>query len=252
LARRYYDRAIPAMLKRLGAGPGQLVLDAGCGPGEHSIRAARAGCRVQAIDVSSVVLEEAKRRSEAAGTAGSIRFEQGDLTSLKIGDGSYDHVFCWGVIIHIYEAEKALKELARILRPKGRLALYVTNRRAWDHRILRGMRRVLRRPSPPAIEVPLGEGCWYRFQGQPLWVCQFDIAALTRFLGGLGLRPVHRTAGSFTELQRRLWGPLRTLALSFNNLWYGLGLPAGPCMTNLLVFEKVSGGAGVSSPGSSL
>jgi SAM-dependent methyltransferase len=240
-ARKYYDKAIRFMLRCLRAAPGDLVLDAGCGPGEHSVRAAREGCRVHAIDISAAALAEAKRRSDIAGTSASIQFEPADLTGLSFPDQSFERVFSWGVVIHIPEAEKALKELARILKPQGRLALYVTNGAAWDYRLLRVLRKILRRPEPETSRLPLGEGCRYRYQQESLWVWRFDIQSLTRFLAGLGLRRVHRIAGSMTELQRRVKGPLRSLGLHFNNLWYGLGLPAGPCVTNLLVFEKTSG-----------
>ena len=237
---RYYDRAVRDMLGWLGAGPDDLILDAGCGPGRHSIRAAQAGCRVQAIDISDAAIAEARRRAAKVGLADRIRFEQADLTQLPFEDGSFEHIFSWGVVIHIPAAEEALAELVRILAPGGKLALYVTNKNAWDYPLLSLARRVLRRPTPPLESSHLGQGCWFADKGDSLWVWRFAIDALTAHLESLGLRRTHRVAGQFTEIQRRLRGPARKAMLLLNNAWYRLGLPPGPCVTNLLVFEKPS------------
>jgi cyclopropane fatty-acyl-phospholipid synthase-like methyltransferase len=58
-ANRYYDLAVPTMLKLMGGKPGDIVLDAGCGPGLHTIRAVKFGCRVTAVDLSTAMLAEA-------------------------------------------------------------------------------------------------------------------------------------------------------------------------------------------------
>src|SRR5580700_8886738 len=88
IAERYYDRAIPAMLYLMGVPKGATILDAGCGPGVHSIRA---GCKVTAIDVS----EEAQSRVAAAGVAPAVEFRQEDLTKLSFPDDFYRYVFSW-------------------------------------------------------------------------------------------------------------------------------------------------------------
>src|SRR5437016_6333178 len=108
IAERYYDRAIPAMLELLQVEPGALVLDAGCGPGVHAIRAARAGVRVMAVDISGVMLEEARSRVARAGVADAVEFAREDLTRLGFPDASFRCIFSWGVLIHIREIERAL------------------------------------------------------------------------------------------------------------------------------------------------
>lgn len=238
IAMKFYDQAVQHALDCLEAGPGDLVLDAGCGPGEHSIRMARSGCRVHAIDISTSVLEEASRRVAAAGFSGSVTFEQADLTALHFQDASFDRIFSWGVAIHIPQVEKAFAELSRILRPGGRLALFVTNARACDYTLLGIARAVMRRPGPELLNQSLGRGCWYGSEPSRLWVWRFNLHALTDYLGSLGLRRTHRIAGSLTELHVRVKGIGRNLLLRANNAWYGLGLPAWPCVTNLLIFEK--------------
>lgn len=238
IAERFYDKAVARMLGLIGAGPGQLILDGGCGPGVHSIRAAKAGCRVHAIDLSYSVLDEARLRATRAGVADQIEFEQADLTGLRFEDGQFDHVFSWGVIIHIPTIEKAVDELARIVAPGGRLALYLTNKDAVDHKIEKLARAMLRRPGPKLEKGPLGEGYWCEMAGERLWVWRVDIPAMTRMLESKGFRRTHRVAGEYSEFQRRVKGGLRSFLLRFNNLCYALGLPASPATANLIVFQK--------------
>lgn len=235
-----YDRAIGRMLQELAPPADATVLDAGCGPGVHSIRVAAAGHRIHAIDVSQTALEEAQRRAESAGVASSITFQQQDLTRLDLPDGEYATVFCWGVVIHIPDIERALDELMRVVAPGGRLALQVTNARAFDHKLEAFARALLRRPNRALQKLAFGEGCWYETAGERLWVWQVDCDALVSHLkkGGLILR--QRIPVEFTHIQLRTRGVVRTALLYLNNLWFRLGLPPGPAATNLLIFERVA------------
>jgi len=238
LARPLYDRLVQRMVWYLACPPGQTILDAGCGPGEHSIRVAREGYHVQALDISATVLEEARRRAQAAGVEDRITFLQGDLTRLNLSNESCQAIFSWGVIIHIRPIEKALDELVRVLRPKGRLALYVTNKAALDHWILRAGRRILGKTPVPSYLLPMGRGCWHETGADRLWVWHIHIPALIEYLEGRNMTLVARTGGQFTELQRRVNGALRSAMLWGNRAYNRLHLPARFCADNLLVFEK--------------
>ena len=239
IAQRYYDAAVARMLRLLNAPEDATVLDAGCGPGVHSIRVARTGRRVHAIDLSEAMLAEARGRVADAGVADRVGFERADLTRLHLPDESFDHVFSWGVVIHIPDAEAALAHLARVVRPGGRLALYLTNRRATDHAMEAAGRAFLGRPL--ALERhPLGPGCWYDLLGERLWVWRFDLPAVSRFLQDRGLVLRHRVIGEWTEIQRRIGGLPRRLLLHANNAAFAVRAPAWTGVTNLLVFEKVA------------
>jgi SAM-dependent methyltransferase len=238
ISERYYDRAISTMLRLMGVDPGAMVLDAGCGPGVHSVRVARAGFRVCAVDISQTMLQEAKARIAVAGVASAVDFRQEDLTHLTFPDSSFRYVFSWGVIIHIPDVEKALDELARIVEPGGKLALYVTNSKSWDQKLESWLRFLLRKPQAGREDFRLGTGVWYEMNGQKLWLWQFDIPELEQQLKARGLKLTHRVIGEFSEIQRRVGGPLRRTLLRFNNLCYRLKLPPGPAVANLLVFQK--------------
>ncbi len=214
------------------------MLDAGCGPGDHSIRAVRAGYRVTAIDISETVLEQARAKAAQAGVAERITFVRGDLTCLDFPDESFRAIFCWGVVIHIHDIETALHQLVRVLKPGGRLALYVTNSKAWDHFVLRIGRKCLGRKAVDYECVTMGRGKWHELESGPLWVWHLDIAAVTRCLEQLGATRLARQAGAFTELHRRLPRPIRSALLLFNRAYSALRLPAGPCADNLLIFQK--------------
>jgi ubiquinone/menaquinone biosynthesis C-methylase UbiE len=242
IAERYYDRAVLAMLGFMGVAPGERVLDAGCGPGVHSVRAGHYGCTVCAIDISQTMLAEAKARVHAAGLASVVEFRQEDLTRLSFADASFRHVFSWGVIIHIHDIEKALDELTRIIAPGGTLGLYVTNRKAWDHKLEAMFRRLMRKPIANRQSLRMGSGAWYNMHSQKLWVWRFDIPELKRQLEARGLHLTHQVAGEFSEFQRRTKGPLRRLLLRLNNLYYLLNLPPDPAVGNLLVFRKCDHG----------
>jgi ubiquinone/menaquinone biosynthesis C-methylase UbiE len=239
LAQHYYDQAIPTMLKLMEVEPGATVLDAGCGPAVHSIRVAKEGYRVWAIDISQTMLEEAKKRVTTAGYSDVVEFQQQDLTNLSFPDAAFQYVFCWGVIIHIPQIEKALDQLARIVAPGGKLALYVTNKSAWDHKLESMLRFILHKPLSGLEHLPMGNGIWYDMHGEKLWVWQIDVEALTNYLENLGFRRTHRIIGEFTEIHWRIGSIFSHLLLRLNNLCYRLKLSPSPAIANLLVFEKV-------------
>jgi len=238
-----YDRAISDMLRIMGAGPGSTILDAGCGPGGHSIRAARAGLRVCAVDISENMLSHARHRSEKEGLQDSISFHRGDLTNLDFPDSSFQYAFSWGVITHIPAAEMALDELARVIKPGGRLALYLINGAAPDIGVKSLARSLLRRKLAGLEHLPLGDRMWSDKDGGKLCVWAFNAKALTAYLGGKSLRLLKRRLGELSELQRHLSGHSRRSFLHLNNVAYRLNLPPSLGVGNLFVFEKDQGRA---------
>jgi SAM-dependent methyltransferase len=238
IALKFYDSAIADMLRMMDVPKGATVLDAGCGPGVHSIRVAKAGHRVCAIDLSTTMLGEARRRAALDGVSDKIEFYQKDLTKLDIPDNTYRYVFSWGVIIHIPEAAKALDELARIIEPGGKLALFITNKSAVDHKIESFMRLIVGKPLKGMQQLPLGDGIWYGADPEKLWVWRFETDAVVNYLKEHGFRLTHRRIGALSEIQRRLNGLARRQLLRLNDAAYRWNWPADLATTQLLVFEK--------------
>jgi demethylmenaquinone methyltransferase/2-methoxy-6-polyprenyl-1,4-benzoquinol methylase len=98
--------------------PGDRVLDAACGTGDLALAAAEAGAReVVGLDFSPRMLERARRKSSA------IEWVYGDLLALPFPDGSFDAATVGFGIRNAADLERGLRELRRVLRPGGRLAV---------------------------------------------------------------------------------------------------------------------------------
>ena len=102
---------------------GRDVLEIGCGMGTHAALLAKAGARLTAIDLTERAIEATRRRFELFHLSG--RIERADAENLSFANSSFDLVWSWGVIHHSSRFEACLGEIARVLRPGGRLLLMV-------------------------------------------------------------------------------------------------------------------------------
>ncbi|MDD5475387.1 MAG: class I SAM-dependent methyltransferase, partial [Syntrophales bacterium] len=110
-------------LSSLSMQPGTMVLDAGCGAGRHACEAWRyPGVNVIAVDMSFddvwrttctlKAMDDSQERGEAFwGTCLT------DINELPFRDAFFDVVICSEVLEHVYDSEKAVRELARVLKP---------------------------------------------------------------------------------------------------------------------------------------
>jgi demethylmenaquinone methyltransferase/2-methoxy-6-polyprenyl-1,4-benzoquinol methylase len=93
------------------------VLDACCGTGDLAVEAERHGGRVVGLDFSPKMLERARRKS------GAIEWVQGDALALPFRDGDFDAATVGFGVRNLADLEGGLRELARVLRPGGKLAV---------------------------------------------------------------------------------------------------------------------------------
>lgn len=95
--------------------PGERVLDACCGTGDLALAAHEAGADVTGLDFSPAMLARARRKSDA------VSWVQGDVLATPFPDASFDAVTIGFGLRNVEDLEAGLRELARILRPGGRL-----------------------------------------------------------------------------------------------------------------------------------
>ena len=105
---------------------GKDVLEIGCGAGAASSLFAKAGARMTAIDLTEQGVGLTRRAAEVLGLKIDVR--QMDAETLEFADGAFDFVYTWGVIHHSHQTEKIVAEIARVLKPGGRVLCMVYNR----------------------------------------------------------------------------------------------------------------------------
>jgi SAM-dependent methyltransferase len=138
------------------------VLDLGCGAGRHAFEAFRRGGRVVAFDADAGELEAVGGMLAAMREAGqdppgaSARVVRGDATAMPFADGAFDRVIAAEVLEHIPGDQRALHEIARVLRPGGVAAVTVPSwlpeRICWSlsddyHNVPGGHVRIYTRPE---------------------------------------------------------------------------------------------------------
>lgn len=149
LERAYHKRD---MLRRrrhvrqaLAAGPGERLLDVGCGPGfyvRELLDAVGGAGSIVAVDSSPEMLALARQRCEGQA---NVSFRQGTANALPVDDCDVDAVLCVQVMEYVADVPGAVAEIHRALRPGGRAVIWdVDWGTAWWHSDDPGrMRRVL-------------------------------------------------------------------------------------------------------------
>jgi SAM-dependent methyltransferase len=113
---------------RLGLEKGAVMLDLGCGAGEHAVELARRGYNVVGYDLSLAMLARAQDEAQERGQ--QLNFLQGDMRDMAFED-AFDGIYCWSTTFGYFDDDKNLNVLSRIrrgLRQGGMLLLDVANR----------------------------------------------------------------------------------------------------------------------------
>lgn len=124
----HYDRisrgiadAIEHCVLRLDPQPGERILDLATGTGWTSRLLARRGAIVTGTDIASGLLDAARAHAQDAGL--TIDYRLGDAEDLPFADGSFDAVISTFGVMFASRPEAAAREMARVCRPGGRVAL---------------------------------------------------------------------------------------------------------------------------------
>lgn len=139
-----------------GGWQGKTVLDIGCGSGAHACYFAMKRAKVSAIDIHPDAIALTLRRALVNSVADKIEARVAPAETLPYPDRYFDLVFC-GLVLHHVDMEKAGREIARVLRPGGRVVCLETSARnpllMFARRFLAGRFGISRFASP--MESPL-------------------------------------------------------------------------------------------------
>lgn len=127
------------VISMLDVKPDEVILDAGCGNGRDLIPLCKKGCKCVGIDFSGKMIEEAQRELSKNGIT-TAELEIGDVTNIRFPDGKFDKVFASEVLEHVPDYDRAISEMARVLKPTGCLVITTPNRRSlygFDRYIIR-------------------------------------------------------------------------------------------------------------------
>jgi ubiquinone/menaquinone biosynthesis C-methylase UbiE len=182
-----HDRLVAA----LAPAAGERWLDLATGTGEVALRAARAGAQVTALDLSEPLLEQA--RLKAAAEELPVDFVFGDVQSLPFGDAAFDVVSSTFGLVFAPDRDAVAHELARVMRPGGRLGLTAWRRRDGQAALYERFRPDDEPPPPDhtdwgreelvdqllgdAFELELDEGLWYLEEDSPAALFELMTAA---------------------------------------------------------------------------
>ena len=236
--RRFTDLLFRRILAKIDLPPGSLVLDAGCGPAYHSLRLARSGCQVVALDFSIPVLQHADFNIRETDLSGKIALNRGSLLHLPYGKDSFDAVLCFGVLMHIADISAAIGEICRVLKPGGFAVISEINRHALEAMILTFLRKIFK-SSLKIDRTPAGLEHWSVVEGRPLLVRWTKIPWLIREFSLHNCSLHSRIAGQFTEAYTFLPGTLlKKIAHWKNRAYFHFICLPHLALGNICIFRK--------------
>lgn len=107
------------VFEKLNPKPGMHILDVGCGTGNFSIKLAKMGCKVTAVDVSDGMLEKARRKSENL----AVEFLNMNAVQLHFPDNLFDAVLSVTAFEFIADNQRAFDEMLRVVKSGAKIVV---------------------------------------------------------------------------------------------------------------------------------
>lgn len=196
-----------AAVRALELAPGDAALDLATGTGDVALEMLRQqpACRVVGVDPSAGMLEVGRAKVAAAGLADRVELEVGQAEELGFADGSFDAAAIAFGIRNVADRERGLRELSRVVRPGGRIAILELGE---PRGLLALGARIHMRVVGPALGALLSNRSAYRYLPRSIaafpspaeFVCAMeasghDAVRVTAFASGVCNLFVSRSAG---------------------------------------------------------
>jgi SAM-dependent methyltransferase len=238
---RFFDTAFDVIASELDVSRSDVVLDAGCGSARHTLRLVKRGFRVEAIDFSDWILAEARDTLSRSGLSERVSLRKEDLTNLTYGAESFGSILCWGVLMHIPDASKAIAELCRVTKPGGIVVVGENNAYSLQSRTWRLIERITgRRKRATVYQKPEGFEKWKKYEAGLLLTREFDNHWLIEEFRNHGLQLKDFRARQFTEIFIEVrFATIRKLIHWFNLFWFTRVKAPSLAFGTLLVFQKL-------------
>ena len=139
---------------QVGAALASPLVDLACGPGRHSVELARRGHAVTGVDLSEPFLARARAAARLDAVAPPARFVCGDLRQLMLADDSFATVLLLGNSFGYFddaENRAILREMRRVLRPGGLVAMEITHREAYLEKLEPYEEELIRLPRQESL-----------------------------------------------------------------------------------------------------
>ncbi len=237
----FFEKAFDYIVSAIDAPKNSIILDAGCGTCKHSIRLAKRGFIVKAIDFSESALEEAVINVRDNKLESKISIKRENICSLSFENEKFNYILCWGVLMHVPDLEKAISELARVLKPGGIIVIGENNMHSLQMAASR-IRNKLFRKKMNDVEIkktPAGNEYYWRKTNGMVMTRVIDMRWFVKKFESKGLIVKKRVARQFTETYISVSSPLfKRLIHIFNNIWFEYIKIPYLSHGNLLILQK--------------
>jgi len=120
-----FQQMLHLTLEEMNPGPGELILDVGCGKAIDGIRLSAKGAKVVGLEPSRVMI--ARAREFLSESNSQIVLAQGIGEDLPFKSHSFGKVMCKGALDHFLSPSKTMEEIARVLKPGGEMIISIAN-----------------------------------------------------------------------------------------------------------------------------
>ncbi len=237
---QFFEQAYGDFVRRIGQPPGSHALDIGCGICANSMRLARRGYIVSAADYSEPILVRARENVSRHNLSHRITIGREDILNLSFPDDHFDLVLCWGVLMHIPDAERAISQLIRVVKPGGFIVLEEVNQNAPEARMMRLFWSALKK-GITVTKTPKGCEQTSRFEGETLFWRQVNTTWLVTQFARHSCSLVRRDSSMLSEMYIYAPGVVPKQAIhGLNQLWARrVNLPR-LALHNVFIFRKTS------------